>query len=329
MVRGDTLGLVKLSGIDLNILVALNALLQEKNVTRAAARIGRSQPATSHALNRARNLFRDPLLVRVRGGLELTARARVIAPKLHRLLRELGAVLDAHQSFDPAAVECFTIGATDYVGFVLLPHLFPIVQTVAPKTCVRISAVEGPDALEPLNSGVLDIAVGAFPQIPAGLRTEELFEEQFVCLRRRGQGRRSRDATRMSIDAFSDAGHVLVSSPGSAMGPVDYALARRGKSRHVAAYVPHFLVAPSIVASTDLVVTTGRRIAERLAPMLDLETFAPPVPLSPFVVRTVWHPRTEDDSVGRWLRALLREAAAKMTNAEQRTTSKRTKSSRR
>jgi hypothetical protein len=97
----------------------------------------------------------------------------------------------------------------------------------------------------------------------------------------------------------------------------------------VAAYVPHFLVAPTIVAATDLVVTTGRRIAERLAPMLDLEMFAAPVPLSPFVVRTVWHPRTEDDSVGRWLRALLREAAAKMTNAERRTAPKRTKSSRR
>jgi DNA-binding transcriptional LysR family regulator len=325
MTPGDSLALVKLSGIDLNILVALNALLSERNVTRAAARIGRSQPATSHALNRARDLFRDPLLVRVRGGLELTARARIIAPKLHRLLRELGAVLDAHQSFDPAAIECVTIGATDYVGFVLLPHLFTILQAVAPKTSVRVSTVEGPDALEPLSSGVLDVAVGAFPQIPVGLRTEELFQEEFVCLRRRGRGRPKASAVRMSIDAFATAGHVLVASPGTAMGPVDYALARRGRSRHVAAYVPHFLVAPSIVAATDLVVTTGRRIAERLAPTLDLETFAAPVPLAPFVVRTVWHPRTEDDSVGRWLRALLREAAAKMTNTERRTASTRTR----
>jgi DNA-binding transcriptional LysR family regulator len=329
MERGDNLGLVKLSGIDLNILVALNALLSERNVTRAAARIGRSQPATSHALKRARDLFRDPLLVRVRGGLELTARARIIAPKLHRLLRELGAVLDAHQSFDPAAIECVTIGATDYVGFVLMPHLFKILRAVAPKTSVRLSTVEGPDALEPLSSGVLDIAVGAFPQIPAGLQTEELFQEEFVCLRRRGHGRRPTADARMSIDAFAKAGHVVVSSPGTSMGPVDYALARRGKSRHVAAYVPHFLVAPSIVAATDLVVTTGRRIAARLAPMLDLETFPAPVSLPPFVVRTIWHPRTEDDSVGRWLRALLREAAAKMTNAEQRTASKRAKRSRR
>ena len=116
---------MKLSGIDLNVLVALDALLTERNVTRAAARIGRSQPATSHSLNRARDLFRDPLLVRVGGGLELTARARIVAPKIHRLLRELGAVLDLHKEFDPSAVECVTIGATDYVGFVLLPYVSP------------------------------------------------------------------------------------------------------------------------------------------------------------------------------------------------------------
>jgi DNA-binding transcriptional LysR family regulator len=258
------------------------------------------------------------LLVRASGGLELTARARIIAPKLHRLLRELGAVLEAHQSFDPAAIEYVTIGATDYVGFVLLPHLFAILQAVAPKMTVRICSVEGPEALEPLNRGVFDVAIGAFPQVPSGLRTEELFKEEFVCLRRRGQGPRRRRPGPTSIDAFVKVGHVLVSSPGTGMGAVDYALARRGRSRYVAAYVPHFLVAPSIVAMTDLVVTLGRRLANRLAPMLDLETFEAPIPLAPFVVRTVWHPRTEDDSVGRWLRALLREAAATMANAEQR-----------
>jgi len=296
---------MKLSGIDLNVLVALDALLSERNVTRAAARIGRSQPATSHALNRARELFRDPLLVRVRGGLELTARARIVAPKIHRLLRELGAVLDVHREFDPAAIECVTLGATDYVGFVLLPHVFAILRRVAPQLSVRVRSVEGPDALEPLASGILDLAVGAFPQVPAGLRTEDLFQDEFVCLRRRTRG-----TSRMTVDAFAALGHVLVASPAAGMGPVDYALAKRGRSRHIAAYVPHFLVAPSLVAATDLVVTTGRRIADRVAPMLDLETFACPVPVKPFVVRSVWHPRTDADSVGLWLRALVREAAA-------------------
>lgn len=301
---------MNLANVDLNLLVALDALLAERNVTRAAARIGRSQPATSHALNRARDLFRDPLLVRVGGGLELTARARIVAPQIHRLLRELGAVLETHESFDPSAIESVTLGATDYVGFVVLPHLFALLERIAPRLTVRVRAVEGPDALEPLSSGVLDLAVGAFPQIAAGLRTEALFEEEFVCLRRRQKG-----PTPKTVDAFAKLGHVLVASPSSGLGPVDYALAKRGRHRRVAVTVPHFLVAPSIVAKTDFVVTTGRRIAERVAPMLGLQTFACPVPLDPFVVRSVWHPRTEDDSVGRWLRGLVRDAAKAMERA--------------
>jgi DNA-binding transcriptional LysR family regulator len=302
---------VRLSGIDLNVLVALDALLSERNVTRAAARIGRSQPATSHALNRARELFKDPLLVRVGGGLELTARARIVAPKIHRLLRELGTVIDTHTEFDPASIESVTIGATDYVGFVLFPYVFSTLQRVAPQMSVRVRTVEGPDALGPLTSGILDLAVGAFPELAAGLRTEELFQEEFVCLRRRRRG-----AAPVTLEAFAELGHVLVVSPSTGMGPVDYALAKRGRSRRIAAYVPHFLVAPSIVAATDLVLTTGRRIAERVAPMLDLETFPCPIALKPFVVRTVWHPRTEQDGVGQWLRALVREAAAKMRHDE-------------
>jgi DNA-binding transcriptional LysR family regulator len=304
---------VKLSAIDLNVLVALDAVLSERSVTRAAQRIGRSQPATSHALNRARGLFDDPLLVRVRGQLELTARARTIAPRIHRVLRELGAVLDAHRDFDPAAIECVTIGATDYVGFVLVPHVVAVLQSVAPRLSVRLRTVEGLDALEPVTSGAVDLAVGTFPQIPAGLRVEDLFTEDFVCVRRRGRGKR---AARLSVDDLSAMGHVLVASPASGRGPVDHALASRGRARHIAAYVPQFLVAPSIVAQTDLVLTTARRIAERLAPALGLDVLAPPFALAPFTVRMIWHPRTDDDTVGRWLRTVLRDATTRLLGAD-------------
>ena len=239
---------MNLSAIDLNILVALDAALSERNVTRAAARIGRSQPAMSHALNRARDLFKDPLLVRVRGALELTARARLIAPeKNHRLLRELGAILDVHKDFNPAAVDSVTIGATDYVGFVVLPYLVRVVNEVAPRLSVRVRTAEGSDALDPLVGGTVNLALGTFPQVPGGLRTEELFNEEFVCVRRKARGK---SALPITIDQFIALGHVLVVSPSSGQGPVDEALARSGRSRHVAAYVPQFLVAPSIVAET-------------------------------------------------------------------------------
>jgi DNA-binding transcriptional LysR family regulator len=301
---------VKLSAIDLNILVALDVILSERNVTRAAARLGRSQPATSHALSRARDLFKDPLLVRIRGGLELTARARAIAPKIRRLLGELGAVLDDQKNFDPAAIETLNIGATDYVGCVLLPHLVQILRRRAPRLSVRVRSAEGPDALDPVVSGLVDVAVGTFPQVPVGLRAEELFEDEFVCLRRKLRGRARQDGKRMTVDRFAALGHVLVASPSIGQGPVDHALARAGKMRQIAVTVPQFLVAPSIVAETDLVLTTGRRIAGKVASALGLEVFTPPVSLKPFAVRMIWHPRTENDSFGQWLRSTLREAAS-------------------
>lgn len=315
---------MNLAALDLNLLVALDAMLSERNVTRAAARIGRSQPATSHALNRARALFDDPLLVRVRGALELTARARQLAPRLHRILRELGAALDLHRDFDPAGVESVTITATDYVGFVLLPHLFALLREVAPQLAVHVRTAEGPDALEPVRDGVSELALGTFPRVPAGLRTEDLFDDQFVCLRRRARPAPARSIrapararpARLTIQEFAAAGHVLVVSPSSGQGPVDYALARVGRSRRVMAFVPHFLVAPGIVATTDLVLTTGRRIAEPFAAALGLEIFAPPVALAPFSIAMIWHPRTEDDSVARWLRSVVREATSRLRATE-------------
>ena len=301
---------MKLSAIDLNVLVALDVILSERNVTRAAARLGRSQPATSHALGRARDLFKDPLLVRIGGALELTARAKVVAPKLRRLLGELGAVLDEQEGFDPAAIETLNIGATDYVGFVLLPQLVQLLRRRAPRLTVRVRSAEGPDALDPVMSGLVDVAVGTFPQVPVGLRVEELFEDEFVCLRRKLRGRARREEKRMTVARFAALGHVLVASPSLGQGPVDHALARAGHLRQIAVSVPQFLVAPSIVAETDLILTTGRRIAGRVASALGLEVFTPPVSLKPFAVRMIWHPRTETDSSGQWLRSTLREAAS-------------------
>jgi len=307
MIFRAKLGRVNLAAVDLNLLVALDAILSEGSVTRAAARIGRSQPATSHALNRARALFGDRLLVRVRGALQLTPRARGLAPRIRQALAALAATIESHREFRPADVESVTIGATDYVGFVLLPHLLRAMQRDAPATSLRTRTMEGREALEPLEAGLCDVALGTFPHIPAGLRSEALFDEQFVCLVRKDH---PLVGARLSVEVYARLGHVLVTSPSDGLGPVDHALGRLGRHRRIAAYVPHFLAAPSIVAETDLILTTGRRIAARLAGPLGLKVLPPPMKLAPFVVRMVWHPRSEDDGVGRWFRSLVRAAAS-------------------
>jgi DNA-binding transcriptional LysR family regulator len=314
---------MNLAAIDLNVLVALDAIFSEASVTRAAARVGRSQPTLSHALNRARELFGDPLLVRMRGALQLTPRARGLAPRIRHALAALASTLETQGSFRAADVDSVTIGATDYVGFVLLPHLIKALQREAPNTSVRVRTIEGRDALEPVSAGLVDVALGTFPHVPAGLRAEALFDEQFVCLLRQGHPRRG---ARLSIDQYARLGHVLVTSPWDGRGPVDDALERLGRHRKIAAYVPHFLVAPRIVAETDLVLTTGRRIAEQLAAPLGLAMLPAPIKLAPFVVRMVWHPRSEEESVGKWLRAVVRTAASALPALSRKLTPPRRRS---
>jgi DNA-binding transcriptional LysR family regulator len=298
---------VNLAAIDLNLLVALDALLSEASVTRAAARIGRSQPATTHALNRARALLGDPLLVRMGGSLRPTQRARMLAPRIRRLLEEVAAVLETGSGFRPSDIDSIAIGATDYVGFVLVPGILRASRRDAPRMALRLRALGGGrDPLAPLVDGAIDLAIGTFPHVPAGLRAEEILRDEFVCLVRKGHPVARR---RPSLARFAELDHVLVTSPSEDLGPVDHALARRGRGRRIAAYVPHFLVAPQIVAETDLVLTTGRRIAERIARPLGLRSFAPPLPLAPFSVRMIWHPRSEDEAIARWFRDIVRTAA--------------------
>jgi DNA-binding transcriptional LysR family regulator len=300
---------VRLAALDLNLFVALDALLAEGNVTRAARRIGRSQPATSHALKRARALFSDPLLVRVHDSFELTARAKLLAPRLRRILAEVSATIELHQDFDPAAINAVAIGATDYAGWVFVPHMVQALRLVAPAMTFRIRAIEGPDELLPLTSGFVDLAIGACTRIPPALRSEVLFRERFVCALR---AKHPSANHRLTLQKYLSLDHVLIASPTDGRGVVDYALADRGLARNVAVHLPNFLEAPSLVAETDLVVTMAERVLTRLAAPLNLKIFPCPVPLESFDVRMIWHPRTEADSISSWLRDQVRAVALRV-----------------
>jgi DNA-binding transcriptional LysR family regulator len=292
---------VNLSSLDLNLLVALDALLAERNVTRAARRIGRSQPATSHALARARRLFGDPLLVRVRDEMHPTERARALAPKLRDVLDRIASTLGDETPFEPREVPHVTLGVTDHVGFVLLPALVARLRAEAPRLVVRARALDGEGALVALAEGRVDVALGTFWQCPPSLRQTTLFYETFACALRGGHGALRNG--RVSLRRYVALDHLLIASPGEGPGVVDHALEKLGLTRHVAAYVPHFLVAPGVVAHTDLVVTMAERVLTPLAPALGLAVTRCPVLLEPFAVRMLWHLRAEDDKAQRWLRA--------------------------
>lgn len=304
---------VHLEGLDLNLLVALRALLAEGHVTRAAARVGLSQPAMSHALARLRTLLGDPLLVRTPSGMRPTARAQAMTLPLERALEDLGRVLASPAPFEPRqSTRKFRIATTDYMELVLFPRLLARLWSEAPNVDIRIVNLVG-DRSEELAEGRVDLAMGLVGQFGnpgprAGLHSHRLVSDRFVCVVRAGHPVVKK---RLSMNDFIALPHALVAPRGSdSGGVVDTALALLGKKRRVAVEIPHFLVAPHIVRETDLVLTLAERIAKTLAPLLGLRQLAPPLELSGFSMSMVWHERQHADPAHEWLRGVIAKVSA-------------------
>jgi DNA-binding transcriptional LysR family regulator len=299
--------LPRLAGVDLNLLVALDALLHEANVTTAGRRLGLSQPSTSHALARLRDLLSDPLLVREGRTLRRTALGERLAPVVQRLLADVEATLLGSRSFAPErAKRTFRIATNDYCGAVVLPRLIERVRREAPGVLLEVHVHQGPAPVRELARGTLDLSLGTFLEVDPSLNTRALFDEGFVCLLREGH---PRVRGKLTLARYVELEHLLVSAPGYGLGIVDAELERRGLRRRVAVRVPFFLVAPAIVASSDLIVTLPARLAG-LAPVLAGIGIHPvPLALARFPVQEVWHAGADRDPASIWLRTQVEQAA--------------------
>lgn len=300
---------VRLAGIDLNLLTSLDVLLEERNVTRAARRLGVSQPAVSHNLRRLRELLGDPLLVRSPGGMQATPRAAELKPQVRALLDAAEAVLQAAPTFDPASAErAFVLAMADQAAAQLLPPLAERLATLAP----RVQLLLRPPTTEVdrvLAEGGLDLAIGVFPSVSATVRTEPLWDETFACVVRRGSpGARGP----FDLQRYLALDHVLVAPRGRPGGIVDDVLARDGLRRRVSVMVPHFLVAAAIVARTDLVWTAPASLARVAAQWHALTIRTPPLALPGFTNVMRWHVRLDRDPGLAWLRGQLREIAPRV-----------------
>lgn len=290
-----------LAGVDLNLLVTLDALLTERHVTRAARRLGLTQPATSHALARLRKMFNDPLLVRGPGGvLQPTPRAEALVPTIHRAITELAAAVRAPATFDPASARrTFWLGASDFVEMVLLPTLAARLGQLAPGIDLRV-LVEPDNAPAALARGSLDVVLSPpLPEYASGCYQRALFDERFTCVVRRGHPAAAR---RLTLARFCELDHLLIAPRGMPGSFVDNALAALNRKRRVALTVPHFMVAPHVVAHTDLILTLPSRLAELFAQSLGLVILPPPLEIPGFSMHMVWHERTHYDPGHRWLR---------------------------
>jgi DNA-binding transcriptional LysR family regulator len=301
---------LNLGALDLNLLVVLDALLAERHVTRAAARVGLSQPATSHALARLRAVFGDPLLVRGAGGAMVpTPRAEALAPRLRAALDGVTAALRGEQPFDPAtARRTFRIATGDYAELVLLPALTARLAREAPG--VDLWVVAGGEDLATLATGAHDCVLMPYrgPVAPAGVYEKKLFDETFTCVVRRGHPLVAQ-GQKLTLARYEAMPHLLIAPRGTPGSFVDDALAALGKQRRVALAVPHFLVAPHVVAATDLILTLATRIARAVAAPLDLVMMPPPVDLPGFTMSMWWHERNHHDPAQRWLRQVIAEVA--------------------
>jgi DNA-binding transcriptional LysR family regulator len=299
--------LPRLAGLDLNLLVALDALLQEANVTAAGRRIGLSQPTMSHSLARLRELVGDPLLVKEGRALRRTALADRLAPAVERLLVEIEATLLGARVFAPRrATRTFRIATNDHCGAVLLPEVVERLRRAAPLVQLEIHAHRGPAPVRELARGELDLALGTFLEVDPALRTRTLFDDGFACLLRRdhplGPGP-------LTLARYVELEHLLVTSPSYGLGLVDRALERRGLKRRVAVRVPFFLVASPIVARTDLVVTLPSRLARLASAGQGVRMVPVPLELGSVVVQQVWHQAADADAASIWLREQVEKAA--------------------
>jgi DNA-binding transcriptional LysR family regulator len=291
---------------DLNLLVALDALLEERNVSKAAARLGLSQPAMSRALGRLRKSFGDQLLVRGQNGYVPTSRAEDLIAPVRRVLQESRALLEPGK-FDPkTARTSFRIITNDHCGFVLLPDLIGAIRAQAPGIDIEIARLDG-ESLDQLVSGDADLLVGRPPTMArAGYLVQLLLEEPYVCAVREGHPALKGG---LKLEDYCAYPHCATEGGDFLSGDIDAALTALDQKRRIALRVSDFITALFIVASSDLIHTVPRSLALRLAPTAGLKIADLPFKIAPAPIGQVWHERHQTDPGHAWLRAQVKQNA--------------------
>ncbi len=303
---------MSLAGVDLNLLVVLDALLGESSVTRAARRIGLSQSATSHALARLRRLLDDPVLVRTPQGMTPTPRAASLAGPVRRALEQLEQSLAPPRPFDPSrSSHGFTLSLEDAGQVGLLPLLAERLKAEAPGVdlCVHSGGTAVP--AEGLATGSIDLALAVSPEPSEGFHAEVVFTTPYVSIVRADHPEVGK---RLSLERFSGLGHIVLGGPGSVDPEIDRVLAASSRSRRAALTVPSLLPIPWLVARSDLVATVPALLLGLNRERLPVARHAPPIPIDPTTGSLVWHERTHHDSAHRWLRKVVREACRELAS---------------
>lgn len=302
--RGHIDGM-KLRDVDLNLLLAFDALLRERHVTRAAERLDVSQSSMSVSLAKLRDLFQDELLMKAGTGQMPTERALALWPRVQEAIGSLERVFEPAARFDPAtAKDVFRLIVIDYIDLVLMPAVMRRVRQEAPHVTIRVLQPNPHRFGDMLAAGELDMALTYFPQPPDFLKARRLFEDRFVAICAEGHPALTQE---LDVKAFCALAHVTIEPDAAQIYNVQInaALEPHGVQRQVRMIKPSFLALPFVLEPSDLVACVPARLARRMKAMARIDLFDIPLDLPTFEVRMLWHPRTSASPSHEWLRGLV------------------------
>ena len=301
-----------LSRLDLNLLVAFDALLTERSVTRAAARIGLGQSAMSHNLGRLRTLFGDELLTRGADGMRPTPRALALIDPVRVTLAQIQAAVLQRDAFDPAtAARTFRVGLADSIEVAIVPGLMARLRREAPGVALRLRPLNQLTILDDLDVGALDLGIGVFGHGQVHHKRRPLYTDSFLCLFNPALLDFRRP---ISLENYLRVPHVLTSLGDDAHGAVDEALAKLKLKRTVALVTPGFLAVPFVVARAPVITTMPLRLARYFAEAFQLATSPAPVELPSLAVSLIWHASFDHDPGHIWLRQTIAAVAAEVAH---------------
>ncbi|MDR3462144.1 MAG: LysR family transcriptional regulator [Beijerinckiaceae bacterium] len=300
---------------DTGLLLTLDALLKDQNVTHAAARLNITQSALSARLTRLRQLLNDPLFIPAASGRGMTPtpHANSLQPELTKLIDRLSDFINAAHLFEPqSSKRVFRIAATDNPAAILAPDLIPMIKAQAPHVKIAFTVPDKARIATHLEQGDVDLFIGTAEDGSNDLIATNLFQDEFVTAQRIGHPRGNQPIT---LDEYCSLDHLLIStSGGQFQGMIDAALAEQGRERSVSVSIQSYGLAPLVLSNSDCICTLPSRFLERFKAVLDI--FAPPLVLSPFQMTLFWHPRMRTDPAHTWLRKLVVHATSRQRGSE-------------
>lgn len=298
-----------ITGLDLNLLKALDALLDERNVTRAAQKLSLTQPAVSSMLNRLRQMFDDPLFVRVSHGIIPTERALALAAPIKQILADVTCLIQP-QNVNPLEMQTtFKVAANDNDMHVVgLPFVLALKQA-APRVNVAFLSFHQLNVQAMMEKGELDLMLIDPVNAPAVLHSRTLYQERYVCVMRKGHPAAKHGY--LTLDQFCALEHVLVSYQGGQFaGVTDEALAKLGRSRRVSLSITSFLLLPNILQQSDFIAVAPAYSVRALDNLIVLD---PPITIPGYTKIMAWHERNHRDPIQQWLRQLMWQTCAECT----------------